>query len=220
MLFHPVRLTRSLGLAWAFAGQQVGQLTVRLGLGPLAIRAFLTRAACRALDRELKQLEMLVRRVLFLVAMDTPLPALRKARAGTPMPPALPAGEAVRPLFRVPAFRLTESDRAARPGPGRLAVRLRARNQDDPARPDDLLPAAALFNRLAALQGALADPGSEVARLRRRLTRIRADKTLKLPVADRPPPACLAPQVPAVRRELFWCLHDAALSWLPILDSG
>ncbi|KJS23706.1 MAG: hypothetical protein VR75_18185, partial [Hyphomonadaceae bacterium BRH_c29] len=77
-----------------------------------------------------------------------------------------------------------------------------------------------LLNRLAALQDALADPEPQVARFRKKLARIRADKTMPLPVADTPPPACLRPDLPAITRELFWKLHDAALSWLPILDSG
>ena len=224
MMIQPVRLSRSLGLAWALARQGFEQLTDRLGLGIVAIRAVLPRAACRALDRDLKQLETLVRRILFLAAMDTPLPPARRAgRRNTEPPPPQPsgqAGEARRPLFPLPAFRLTESVRTAGPEPDRLASRLRARSQEDPPGPDDLLPAAPLFNRLAALQDALVDPGAQVARFRRKLARIRADKSLKLPVADLPPPDCLRPDVPAIRREIIWRLHDAALSWLPILDSG
>lgn len=232
-MFRPVHLSRSLGLGWAFARQQLRQISERLGLGPLAIRAFLPREACRRLDRELKQLETLVRRILFLAAMDRPLPALRprRARPAPNVPQELeeqaeapPEAPPEPPLFPVPAFRLTESTPTHQATPHRpqnlLARRLHARDPEARPRPDDLLPSAPLFNRLAALQGALADPEGEVARFRRKLARIRADKALPLPVADTPPAACTGPDVPPVWRELFWTLHDAALSWLPVLDSG
>ena len=74
MMISPVRLSASLGLAWAFAGQQAAALATRLGLGPLGMRAFLPRAVCQAVDAELKRLETMVRRILFLIAMETPLP--------------------------------------------------------------------------------------------------------------------------------------------------
>ncbi|MCA8892935.1 MAG: hypothetical protein KDA56_14210 [Hyphomonas sp.] len=35
-----------------------------------------------------------------------------------------------------------------------------------------------------------------------------------------PPAACTGLQNPPVTRDLFWTLHDAALSWSPVLDSG
>lgn len=81
MIFSPLRLSFSLGLAWAWAwaGQQAAALAGRLGLGPLGIRVFLPRAVCRQVDADLKRLETLVRRVLFLVAMEAPLPQLRQA---------------------------------------------------------------------------------------------------------------------------------------------
>jgi len=79
-MFTPIRLSRSLGLAWALASQQLTALIQSLGLGPLAVRAFLPRAACRALDDELKRLETLVRRVLFIAAMEAPLPRLRRMK--------------------------------------------------------------------------------------------------------------------------------------------
>jgi hypothetical protein len=223
-MFTPIRLSRSLGLAWALASQQLTALIQSLGLGPLAVRAFLPRAVCRALDDELKRLETLVRRVLFIAAMEAPLPRLRRVKPRTgppPRPPSPPEGERDTPIFPVPAFRLTESARQPNPGPS--VARTAPSPASDPAdrpRPDDLIPSARLLNRLAALQDALADPEPQVARFRKKLARIRADKTMPLPVADTPPPACLRPDLPAIKRELFWKLHDAALSWLPILDSG
>lgn len=222
MLFRPIRLSRSLGLAWAYAGQQVRHVFGLLDLGPMAVRAFLPHRACRLLDRELKRLETLVRRVLFLVAMDTPLPAVRKGGKDRATSPALPAGEQARPAFTMPAFRLTEpSGRRAPSFTGKRAERFGPPDPlARPLQPLDLVPSAHLFDRLAALQGALADPEGQVARFRRKLARIHADKTLPLPVADTPPDACIAPAVPPVVRELFWTLHDAALSWLPRLDSG
>ena len=47
-----------------------------------------------------------------------------------------------------------------------------------------MLPAMGLMNRFVALEEAVADPEAQVARFRRKLARIRADKTLPLPVAD------------------------------------
>ncbi|MBD3769735.1 MAG: hypothetical protein IE925_06260 [Rhodobacterales bacterium] len=237
MMFSPVQLSRSLGLAWAYAGQQAAALAVRLGLGPLGIRAVLPRSVCRVVDDELKRLETLVRRVLFLVAMDTPLPPVRQvarrepsgAEPGTKSPPAAPPPQLV---FPFPAFRLTEATPSLSHKVSRVAARLAARaryrngaeaGQAEPpvrSHPDDLLPAMRLMNRLTALEDALTDPERQVERLRRKLARIRADKTLKLPLADRPPRACVGPDIPPVLRELFWTLHDAALSWLPLLDSG
>ena len=68
MMFSPVRLTASLGLAWAYASQQAAALATRLGLGPLGIRAFMPRAVCRMVDADLKRMETMVRRILFLAA--------------------------------------------------------------------------------------------------------------------------------------------------------
>ena len=76
------------------------------------------------------------------------------------------------------------------------------------------------MNRFAALEQALSDPEAQVVRFRRTLARIRADKSLPLPVANEPPAACTGRQNTPDLRELFWTLHDAALSWLPILDSS
>ncbi len=233
MMISPVRLSASLGLAWAFAGQQAAALATRLGLGPLGMRAFLPRAVCQAVDAELKRLETMVRRILFLTAMETPLPeaapAPRGRQPGQAAPPASPpAGGADPRVFGLPVFRLTE----ASPSPGQktshLAARFAARarhgaDQADPeARPgpQDLVPAKRLMNRLAALEQALSDPEAQVVRFRRTLARIRADKSLPLPVADEPPAACTGRQNTPVMRELFWTLHDAALTWLPVLDSG
>ncbi len=97
---------------------------------------------------------------------------------------------------------------------------IRRQAQTRPPGPQDMLPAKGLMNRFAALEQALNDPEAQVARLRRKLARIRADKSLPLPVADEPPAACTGLQNSPVMRELFWTLHDAALSWLPVLDSG
>jgi hypothetical protein len=235
-MFSPVRLSSSLGLAWAYAGQQAAALATWLGLGPLGVRAVLPRDVCRKLDGELKRLETMVRRILFLVAMQTPLPEVRLAsprrtsgtrRASAATPPA-PL------LFPFPMFRLIDLPPA--PPASRLAARVAARararacahaqagaGQGDPAvrpGPHDLLPARSLMNRFAALEEALSDPAAQVARFRRKLARIRADKSLPLPVANEPPAACTGLQNPPVTRELFWTLHDAALSWLPFLDSG
>ena len=229
MMISPVRLSASLGLAWAFAGQQASALATRLGLGPLGMRAFLPRAMCRMMDGELKRLETMVRRILFLVAMETPLPAARIAPPRqAPDLSRLPAEPAEPPVFPLPAFRLTEASASPAQKVSRLAARLAARARypaagTDPANrpgPHDMLPAKGLMNRFAALEQALSDPEAQVARLRRKLARIRADKSLPLPVADEPPAACTGLQNSPVTRELFWTLHDAALSWLPVLDSG
>ncbi|HPF22015.1 MAG: hypothetical protein R3C08_00400 [Hyphomonas sp.] len=169
MLVPPIRLSSSLGLAWAFARRRAAQLAEAFDLGP--------RAVHRALDGELTGLETLVHRILFLVAMGTPLP-----RWTGPVG----ARKTVRPV-RKPA----------------------------PVTPD-----ARLFDRFSALRLALAEPDRQVARLRQKLARIRADKSLPLPLADKPPPACTGPKTRPVARELYWALHDAALSWLPLLDSG
>ncbi|MEZ6001651.1 hypothetical protein [Hyphomonas sp.] len=230
MMISPIRLSASLGLAWAYAGQQAAALATRLALGPLGIRAFLPRAVCRVVDAELKRLETMVRRILFLVAMETPLPPARQgtpretAGARTPSDAAAP----VQLLFPLPAFRLTESCPLPAQKVSRLAARLAARGrrqagQEDPApRPgaQDMLPAMGLMNRFAALEEALANPEAQIARFRRKLARIRADKSLPLPVANEPPAACTGLQNSPVMRELFWTLHDAALTWLPVLDSS
>jgi len=231
MLVPPVRLSSSLGLAWAFARQRAAQLAEAFGLGPLAVRAFVTRAVHRALDRELTGLETLVRRILFLVAMETPLPrwtgpvgarkTLRPARK--PAPVTSEEAEPAARRFRVPDFRLLEPVRMPRrdredvPAPGPDAAPPEPRNAP---RPYDEVPAARLFDRFSALRFALAEPERQVARLRQKLARIRADKTLPLPLSDKPPPACTGPKTRPVARELYWALHDAALSWLPRLDTG
>ncbi|MAB09913.1 hypothetical protein [Hyphomonas sp.] len=230
MMISPVRLSASLGLAWAFAGQQAAALATRLGLGPLGMRAFLPRAVCQAVDAELKRLETMVRRILFLIAMETPLPEagtvplIRKSRQGAPPP----AGAADARVFGLPAFRLTETSRSPAQKASRLAARLAARARYEPGRadpearpgPQDLVPAKRLMNRFAALEQALSDPEAQLVRFRRKLARIRADKSLPLPIADEPPAACTGLQNTPVLRDLFWTLHDAALTWLPVLDSG
>ena len=230
MLPPPVRLSRSLGLAWQYARQRLTLLTDAFGLGPLVIRAFLRRDIRRGLDRELVRLEIMVRRVLFIAAMETPLPLWKPRTAGKGAPVAVQVSEAAppatseapaRPSFCVPAFRLIETAGRPRATP-EAAPRVPA-DPDTPTfrpRPDDYVPAADLFNRFVALKVALEDPEGEVARFRRKLARIRADKTLALPLADRLPQACIGPSILPVVRELFWTLHDAALSWLPRLDSG
>lgn len=233
MMISPVRLSASLGLAWAFASQQAAALAARLGLGPLGLRALLPRAVCRAMDAELKRLETMVRRILFLVAMETPLPDVRPVPSRQrPVRPQLPVGPTVQPVFPLPVFRLTEAAPSSAQKASRQAARLaacycqQACQEVDPADPafrpgpQDLLPAKALMNRFAALEQALSDPEAQVARFRRKLARIRADKSLPLPVADEPPAACTGLQNTPVMRELFWTLHDAALSWLPVLDSS
>lgn len=226
MMIQPLRLTASLGLLWALASQRLERLSDRLGLGPLAIRAFLPRALHRTVKQELTALEAMVRRVLFLVAMDSPLPRWTPRGAGQaqPQPEEIQdrqsAPRADPPLFPVPAFRLTEP-------PAREAAPASApRASSSPQTPGEPrlvapeIPAAVLFNRFAALREALAAPEAQVARLRRKLARIRADKARPMPLADLPPKACIGPDVWPVLRELHWTLHDAALSWLPILDSG
>jgi len=230
MMISPVRLSASLGLAWAYAGQQAAALATRLGLGPLGMRAFLPRAVCRAVDGELKRLETMLRRILFLIAMETPLPEAgpaplsRESRQGAPPP----AGASDSPVFGLPVFRLTETSLSPAQKASRLAARLAARARYETSRsdpearpgPQDLVPARRLMNRFAALEQALSDPEAQLVRFRRKLARIRADKSLPLPVADEPPAACTGLQNPPVTRDLFWTLHDAALSWLPVLDSG
>ncbi|HAE28070.1 MULTISPECIES: hypothetical protein [Hyphomonas] len=225
----PVRLSASLGLAWAYAGQQAAALATKLGLGPLGVRAFLPRAVCRMVDAELKRLETMVRRILFLTAMETPLPEAWPApqRKGVcqAAPPADRAGPGV---FGLPVFRLTETLLSPAKKASRLAARLAVRARYEGARSDpearlglqDLVPAKRLMNRFAALEQALSDPEAQVVRFRRTLARIRADKSLPLPVANEPPAACTGRQNTPDLRELFWTLHDAALSWLPILDSS
>ena len=178
------------------------------------------------MDGDLKRLETMVRRILLLVAMETPLPAVRLAPPRqAPDRPAAPAELEEPRLFTRPVFRLTESSPSPEQKASRLAARLaaRAQHEADPAfrpGPHDLLPAKSLMNRFAALEQALSDPEAQVARFRRKLARIRADKSLPLPVADEPPAACTGLQNSPVTRELFWTLHDAALSWLPVLDSS
>jgi hypothetical protein len=224
MMISPVHLSSSLGLAWAYAGQQAAALAGWLGLGPLGIRAFLLRAVCQKEDADLKRLETLVRRILFLVAMETPLPEFRQAPPRDLSGKRPPAAPPVQIVFPLPAFRLTEVS----PSPVLKGSRLAARNRrlaepQDPAHrpgPHDMLPAMGLMNRFAALEDALADPEAQVSCFRRKLARIRADKALPLPVADTPPAACTGPQNTPVLRELFWTLHDAALSRLPVRDSS
>ena len=147
MMISPVRLSTSLGLAWAFAGQQAAALGARLGLGPLGFVAMLPRAVSRMMDGELKRLEMMVRRILFLVAMETPLPAVRLASPRqAPDRSAAPAQPEEPRVFTMPAFRLTETSRSPEQKASRLASRLaaRGRHEADPAfrpGPHDLLPA-------------------------------------------------------------------------------
>jgi hypothetical protein len=100
MMISPVHLSSSLGLAWAYAGQQAAALAGWLGLGPLGIRAFLLRAVFQKEDADLKRLETLVRRILFLVAMETPLPEFRQAPPrdlSGKRPPAAPPVQIVFP---------------------------------------------------------------------------------------------------------------------------
>ncbi|KCZ90959.1 hypothetical protein [Hyphomonas jannaschiana] len=230
MMISPVRLSASLGLAWAFAGQQAAALATRLGLGPLGMRAFLPRAVCRAMDGELKRLETMVRRILFLTAMETPLPEAEPVSPSKAAAKDVPLGRpAPEPrVFTLPVFRLTETSPSPAQKASRLAARLAARARYEAGRadpdarpgPHDLVPAKRLMNRFAALEQALSDPEAQVIRFRRKLARIRADKSLPLPVADVPPAACTGLQNRPVTRDLFWTLHDAALSWLPVLDSG
>ena len=192
MMISSVRLSASLGLAWAFASQQAAALGTRLGLGPLGMRAFLPRAVCQKVDADLKRLETLVRRILFLVAMETPLQEFRQAPPRDMSGKRPPAAPPVQLVFPLPAFRLTEASPSPVLKGSRLAARLAARNRraaepQDPAHrsgPHDMLPAMGLMNRFVALEEALADPEAQVARFRRKLARIRADKTLPLPVAD------------------------------------
>ena len=132
-------------------------------------------------------------------------------------------------MFRTPpVFRLFERHDTSRPQapprPETASMLPEAGAESDEAaeraQPWHLLPAGRLMRRLAALKSALAEPEPLVARFRARLARVRADRSLPLPVSAELPKACTTEDVWPNMREAFRNLHFAAILWLYRLDSS
>lgn len=157
------------------------RLRERLGIGPGGFKPFLRRDEIGALRRFLRQAEPMIRRVLFLAALELgalparSVPSNKEASARRIRPPAGP-GPA-----RASRFRITESTRTgghAPPPPLRLTGpsirRLDLPYTPDlreyPQHPDDILPARAMVRRLLALEDALDHPGRYITAMRRRLS--------------------------------------------------
>ena len=174
MMFQPDQTLRSLILvSWPRADYTVHELASGLRLGLTGCRSFLTRRAASTLRIRLVRLETLARRLLVLLALDSPLPNMaRRAGQGAPVRGPTPAAPTPCPFLTPPVFRLAEPrPRTATPHlrpriPRTLRPRLLYLDQPlPPPEPgeypfcaEDLIPAAWLVRRARALLALFDDP--------------------------------------------------------------
>jgi len=235
-MFQPDQALRSLILvSWRRADYYVHELVNGLRLGLTGCRPFLRRSECIRLRRQLERLETLARRVLVLLALESPLPCVT-VRAGQAAPGRSPSRTAPAPrrFFAPPTFRLADPRPRTTPvppprrAPRTLRPRLLYLDQplpppepgEFPPLPDELVPATPLIRRARALKALFDDPATHIARMARRLARARLSPARPLPLAGRLPPAARTRRQDATERAAALEIHRAACLALADFDTS
>ena len=182
-----------------------------LGLTLLPALPFLPRWQLQELTRFLAHAEPVMRRILYLMAVELGTLPVRE-RTSYPTAPAATRAPAKppktsRPLFPQPRFRLTEPEerpQAARtPPPKRFRTGPRIRRLDVetpvdlseyPAGPDDILPSARHVRRLLALEDVFENMSRYVTAMRRLIGKAKPLLRQALPPAFRRSPLTPAQQ--------------------------
>ena len=235
-MFQPDQALRSLILvSWRRVDYYVHELVHGLRLGLTGCRPFLRRSECIRLRRQLVRFETLTRRVLVLLALESPLPQVT-VRAGQAAPGRSPSRTAPAPrrFFAPPTFRLADPRPRTTPvpPPRRTPRTLRPRilyldqplpppePGEFPPLPDELVPATPLIRRARALKALFDDPAPHIARMARRLARARLSPTRPLPLAGRLPPAARTRRQDATERDAALEIHRAACLALAHFDTS
>lgn len=214
--FSPA-ITSLIRLAQMMAACLSAGLAGRLGIGRFGHLVFLPREAHQRIGAELRYIECLTRRSLFLaaaalgalppVARPVAAPSSRSKRH-TP-----PAGSAAR---RAPRFSLVEPARppARRPASHLHSAQAEWTRDADPAG-EGLAPAAGLVRRYLALEGVFDNPWPSVARMRRLIAvKPRA-------IVPRLARAALSgAHINLVNRRILRALQDEVDAAAPLLDTG
>jgi hypothetical protein len=212
---------------WDAADYLASAAQKRLGLWPVAVKPFLSRAEFEDLAGLVAFLEAILRRLFCLAALELgPLPAPRSTSHGAEK---LPQAGARPPASRaeghcakraLPRFRLTEtsvSSASTPPDPHyRTGPRIRFLDEDTPVDlrdyptlPTDILPAGKLVRRLLAINHALDHAAEYIARLRRLMVS-------KGPVIKRAvPPAFTSRKLRHLQQESARQLHVAIWEFTP-----
>tara|TARA_R110001606_G_scaffold91323_4_gene203818 strand:+ start:848 stop:1543 length:696 start_codon:yes stop_codon:yes gene_type:complete len=186
MHYQPTPLISSMvRFAWNQAGYLVEGLHRSFALGLTGCRPFLLRPVRARLAAELARFEPLVRRLLFLMALELGALPPRVQTNATSKPGSAPhSARASSRFLRKPRFRIAEPPkraghtlpprRAASTGPGFRYLDLPLPPPAPfayPPQPTDLLPAKPLIQRLRALNDVFENPLVYITAMRRRLGR-------------------------------------------------
>lgn len=231
MQYQPTSLISSmLRFSWNQAGYMVEALHRSFARGITGCRPFLLRPVRARLAAELARFEPLVRRLLFLMALEQGALPARSQTAATPKANSAkqPATSPSRYL-RTPRFRIAESPKRAGPAiPPRRAVTTGPgfRYLDLPLPPPtpfayppqstDLLPSRALIQRLRALDHVFENPLFYITAMRRRLGQPKA----MAPVRAEMPPAFRARTLSVLERETLTGVQAEVAAVLPHLNSS
>jgi len=231
MSYQPSRLIRSMVLfSWDQTAYLVGEWVKSLDLGLTGCKPFLLRPERVRLAAALARFEPLVRRLLFIMALEKGALALRRvAVSALHSRPDTPTTRSAPRYLCTPRFRLAEPPARPRCGkpPSRAAAngpRIRFLDMplpppgpfDYPPRDTDLLPARALVQRLRALNDVWDNPAFYIDAMRRRLGRTEAPA----PVRTKLPPAFRARNLSKAERETARGVHTEAARLVPQLNSS
>ena len=231
MSYQPSQLIRSMVLfSWDQTAYLVSEWVKSLRLGLTGCKPFLPRPERARLAAALARFEPLVRRVLFLMALEKGPLARRRAPMPSPAqrtPPDTPAPAATSRDLRTPRFRIAEPPARAGHGkpPSRAAAngpRIRFLDMplpppgpfDYPPRDTDLLPARALVQRLRALNDVWDNPAFYIDAMRRRLSHKPA------PIRTTLPQGFKSRSLTKHGRDTVCQLHKEAAHLVPQLNSS
>tara|TARA_R110000787_G_scaffold20065_7_gene59687 strand:+ start:13769 stop:14464 length:696 start_codon:yes stop_codon:yes gene_type:complete len=231
MHYQPTPLISSMvRFAWNQAGYLVEGLYRSFALGLTGCRPFLLRPVRARLAAELARFEPLVRRLLFLMALEQG--ALPARVQSTPAPKAtLDKEQAPAPshYLRTPRFRIAESPkhpghtlpprRAPTTGPAFRYLDLPLPPPAPfayPPQPTDLLPSQPLIQRLRALNDVFDNPLFYITAMRRRLGQPQAPA----PVRADTPPAFRSRARSTLERETLSGLQAEIAALVPHLNSS
>ena len=229
MSYQPSQRIRSMVLfSWDQTAYLVSEWVKSLHLGLTGCKPFLPRPERTRLAAALTRFEPLVRRLLFLMALEKGALAPRRVAASAPHTrPDTPATRSAPRYLRTPRFRIAEPP--ARPGHGKPPSRAAANGPrirfldmplpppgpfDYPPRDTDLLPARSLVQRLRALNDVWDNPAFYITAMRRRLSRKAA------PIRTGLPQGFKSRSLTKRGRETAHQLHKEAVRLVPQLDSS
>ena len=231
MSYQPSQLIRSMVLfSWDQTTYLVSEWINSLRLGLTGCKPFLPRPERARLAAALARFEPLVRRLLFLMALEKGALATRlMAAPASRTPPETPSTRAALRYLRTPRFRIAEPP--ARPGHGKPPSRAAANRPrirfldmplpppgpfDYPPRDTDLLPARPLIQRLRALHDVWDNPAYYITAMRRRIGRANAAPVIRHQL----PPAFRARNLSKAERETAKGVHAEAAGLVPQFNSS